>query len=882
MRNATLQRRVLNEHSRLSALRRNRVVAAAVEILERRCLMATVTNGLGDTFTQQWQDDFVNQSSLNTSRWKATNDYNDAVEITPTFSNGLQLTVDTTTGATPRVQMVETRAATLFGRYEMSFTSTASPGLVQASFLHNRDYQLYGNLWNEIDMELYGLGGGMSKPSDSFVWGGAIFQPGRAAEHLNMYQDSSTVILDGTTHTWTIDWTPSYVLWSVDGTPKYAAYNRSTQPGWIYTTETTGNAYAEHGVEAMVLPQNWALLNNAGGAPQAGLNHMTVQRATAYTLNMQTFNAKPFDSVNNPNGYNGISGFVSGADAVGRWMDRVNSTPGAYIRYNNVAATWRNIAVDVANNASATSLYVRSGSPTGPIIATIPVPNTSSWTKYALATATLPARTQADDLYLTMPGNVDGRIYNVHFYGAQPMSAEIPFGDIPRTLPGRIAASDYDAGGAAVAYNTYNIWNDATGAAYRTDAANLAVSTDTDGGLQLVNIHAGNWYRYAVNVPIPGAYTASFRINAGGTGSFHLEDNAGNNLTGPINVTSTGWAYTTLNATVNLPAGQQILKLVQDTTGGYNLHWMEFTAVKAPFAVSGRVQSADYNTGGSGNAYSVYSVWNDSAGATYRTDAANLAASTDTDGGLQLVNIHAGNWYKYAINPANTGTYTASFRVNAGASGSFHLEDNAGNNLTGPINVTSTSWAYTTLTATIKLAAGAQLVKLVQDTTGGFNIHWMEFTIVNYVNNPSFETGNLTGWSEWVPSGNGNANANYKDSYGGGHSGTYHLTHYATSPYSIQTLQTITGLADGTYSLSAWVKSSGGFSSAYMYAWRYNNPSGGSFQSVNLPTSTSDWVLITIPNIIVTSGMVELGFYTNDTVGNKWAYIDDVVLTKVA
>ena len=43
-----------------------------------------------------------------------------------------------------------------------------------------------------------------------------------------------------------------------------------------------------------------------------------------------------------------------------------------------------------------------------------------------------------------------------------------------------------------------------------------------------------------------------------------------------------------------------------------------------------------------------------------------------------------------------------------------------------------------------------------------------------------------------------------------GHSGNFRLTHKSAETYSVETWQTITGLADDWYTLRAWVRSSGG------------------------------------------------------------------------
>src|SRR5207302_732991 len=93
----------------------------------------------------------------------------------------------------------------------------------------------------------------------------------------------------------------------------------------------------------------------------------------------------------------------------------------------------------------------------------------------------------------------------------------------------------------------------------------------------------GEWLKYTVNVASAGTYTVSFRVAAlGQGGTFHLEMN-GTDVTGSVTVPNTGdWqAWQTVSRTVTLAAGQQVARLVMDSTGTYavgNLDYMQFVA----------------------------------------------------------------------------------------------------------------------------------------------------------------------------------------------------------------------------------------------------------------------------------------------------------------
>jgi Carbohydrate binding module (family 6) len=66
---------------------------------------------------------------------------------------------------------------------------------------------------------------------------------------------------------------------------------------------------------------------------------------------------------------------------------------------------------------------------------------------------------------------------------------------------------------------------------------------------------------------------------SGVTDSLHIASSSGANLSGNINVPATGgWqTWTTVTATVTLPAGQQTLTIDQDN-GGWNIHQLTFAS----------------------------------------------------------------------------------------------------------------------------------------------------------------------------------------------------------------------------------------------------------------------------------------------------------------
>ncbi len=157
--------------------------------------------------------------------------------------------------------------------------------------------------------------------------------------------------------------------------------------------------------------------------------------------------------------------------------------------------------------------------------------------------------------------------------------AETPFLATAVKLPATLQAANYDHGGAALAYNVLSI--NGTSNSYRSDGVDLQQTSNDDGGYNIGWTASGQWFRYAVNVPTAGVYTAHFRVSSpgGAPAAFHLADAAGHNLSGNITVPATGgWqTWTSVTASVKLPSGSQVLTLHQDANG-WNVHEIALTS----------------------------------------------------------------------------------------------------------------------------------------------------------------------------------------------------------------------------------------------------------------------------------------------------------------
>ena len=322
-----------------------------------------------------------------------------------------------------------------------------------------------------------------------------------------------------------------------------------------------------------------------------------------------------------------------------------------------------------------------------------------------------------------------------------------PFGGTAAAVPGTVYAANYDTGGQGVGYNVTS--TNGTANSYRSDGVDLEDVADsvnnTGAGLYDLGWTAsGQWFDYTVNVATAGTYTVGLRLASpyGETDGLHIANSAGTNLSGSVVVPNTGsyQTWTTVNATVTLPAGQQTLRVDQDSNG-WNLHFMTFTLTSGgggtggdqpyggtPAAVPGTVQAENYDTGGQGVAYNVTAV-NGSAN-SYRSDGVDLEATTDSGGGYDIGWTATGQWFNYTVNVATAGTYALSLRLAAptAVTNALQINNAAGTDLTGVITAPATGGYqnWTTVTANITLPAGVQTLTVDQDGPG-WNINYLTF-----------------------------------------------------------------------------------------------------------------------------------------------------------
>jgi chitinase len=235
----------------------------------------------------------------------------------------------------------------------------------------------------------------------------------------------------------------------------------------------------------------------------------------------------------------------------------------------------------------------------------------------------------------------------------------------------------------------------------------------------------GGSYTSAQNVTISDSTSgASIRYTTDGSTP---TSTTGTIYSGPVNISSTA----TLKA-IGYKSGDTNSSVASATytIGGGSSSEGPYGG--SPAAIPGTVQAENYDTGGQGVAYNVSSINGSDNG--YRSDGVDLEASSDTGGGVDLGWTTGGQWFKYTVNVATAGTYKVSFRVAApgAVTDAFHLSNSSGTNLSGSVSLPATGGyqTWTTVTASVTLSAGQQVLTLDQDN-GGWNLNYMTFATVS-------------------------------------------------------------------------------------------------------------------------------------------------------
>ncbi|HTU77114.1 MAG TPA: carbohydrate-binding protein [Trebonia sp.] len=335
-----------------------------------------------------------------------------------------------------------------------------------------------------------------------------------------------------------------------------------------------------------------AALATVGGAHQAAYAATDAPYGGTPAAVPGTVQAANYDTGGQGVAYNvtSVNGSANGYRSDGVDLEACTDTGCGYDIGWTAAGQWFKYTVSVAT-AGTYSIALRVASPYGitdalhianaagtSLSGAVAVPNTGGYQDWTTVTAsvTLSAGVQT----LTVDQDANG--WNLHQLtftatGGGGGGGEAPYGGTPAAVPGTVQAANYDTGGQGVAYNVTSVNGSAN--SYRSDGVDLEACSDTGCGYDIGWTAAGQWFKYTVNVATAGTYALSLRLAAptAVTDGLHVANSAGTSLTGPVTVPATGGYqdWTTVTASVTLPAGVQTLTVDQDNPG-WNIHYLTF------------------------------------------------------------------------------------------------------------------------------------------------------------------------------------------------------------------------------------------------------------------------------------------------------------------
>ena len=221
----------------------------------------------------------------------------------------------------------------------------------------------------------------------------------------------------------------------------------------------------------------------------------------------------------------------------------------------------------------------------------------------------------------------------------------------PREIPGTVEAELFDTGANGAAY-----WDSSAGnSGHEYRSTDVDIERCGEGGYNVGWTTAGEWLAYTVSVASAGTYNLDFRVASVGGGTLHAEFN-GQDKTGGMSVSSTGdWqTWTTVQRTVTLSAGTQVMRVVFDT-GSVNLNFVRVWLApesappppSPPPSGGGRLRVATWNIdfGGGNAAAQAQEIANSGADVVLLQEASTFEEYMPTTYPERLRQLTGQTWY---------------------------------------------------------------------------------------------------------------------------------------------------------------------------------------------------------------------------------------------
>ena len=394
-----------------------------------------------------------------------------------------------------------------------------------------------------------------------------------------------------------------YMIYASHGVPEKISYSTSDSPtgpwtwGGIIMDQGNNTAFTNHSGLIDFKGRSFFFYHNQKNVSGGGYSRSTAVEEFTWNADGSIPTIKSTD--------NGVVKPIKNLDPFDRveaetksWVGGINvDRSGGYTIIKHVAKQGDNVyltnmsdkfytkvrSVDMGDGAekiivctkgNGGKMELHTGSTTGPTLATIDVPKSSSWQE---STFDLKDAAGVEDLYFVVKqGGFDFDYW--YMESAATKVPQEPFKGTALAIPGKIQAEDYDKGGHNKAFYDNDRANQ--GGFYRDDEVDIVAldSADTSKGYALGYTEDGEWVEYTVNNQTASEYTIVMNVATQSEDvgvKFYIDDEA---ITDVIKAPQgDSWdAYSEVKAqTKEIPKGEHVLKM--QIVGNYvNIDWFKF------------------------------------------------------------------------------------------------------------------------------------------------------------------------------------------------------------------------------------------------------------------------------------------------------------------
>ncbi|MFD0670714.1 TIM-barrel domain-containing protein [Cohnella sp. GCM10027633] len=428
---------------------------------------------------------------------------------------------------------------------------------------------------------------------------------------------------------------------------------------------------------------------------------------------------------------------------------------------------------------------------------------------------------------------------------------------------------------------------------YKYEAEEASLSGETTATMAGVNTNHSGY---------SGSGFADGFDDAGAAATFYADVATGGDYAVSLRYANATGSAKTISAYVN---GNRVKQLSLGNLANWNTWATQTDTIPLSAGRNAITYKYDSDTGDTGNVNLDYiEVPFASAQAKYEAESADLGGSASTNidhwfySGTGFVDGFGtlGAEASFQVTVPSSGSYNVALRYANGSGSNKTISTYVGGSKIGQNTLSSpgANWnLWTDYTQSLSLSAGTNTIKFKYDSgdSGGVNLDRIlvsSSSIVqaasetNLLDDPGFDrpTSQNNNWSEWHPGGqslaygiDGGITMNPPET---ARTGSQRAYFYASGAYQQSIHQQVSvPTNNANYKFEAWVRMK---NTTPTTARAEISNHGGSAQYYNI-SNDGVWKYISISNIYVTSGVVDVGFYVNSP-GGTTLQIDNVRLTK--